>query len=141
VAITKSALAWSVGIVDASFIDRYGIQAANRLALLEALRRLPIRPNHVVVDAFRLPLGTLSQDAFPRADGRVLSVAAASIIAKVVRDHLMECLDAEAPGYNFTRHKGYGTEAHRAAIERLGLSALHRRSFDQAGEIWYSRAV
>ncbi len=129
IAITKTALAWGVGIVEANDIDRNGIQAANRRALLEALRRLPIQADHIVVDAFRLPLPSVDQAAFPKADGSVFSVAAASIIAKVVRDTIMESLDEAHPGYGFAQHKGYGTEIHRQAILTIGLSQFHRRSF------------
>ena len=127
-------LAIAVGVAFASprAIDRDGIVGASRLAMLRALDRLPVRPDHVIVDALPFPhdcaYGPI-HTALVKADARCLAVAAASICAKVARDRLMQRLDRAFSGYGFARHKGYGTAEHRTALQALGPSPLHRRSF------------
>ena len=123
------ALAVGVGIGSHTCIDRRGIIAATRHAMTQAVYRLEISPHYLLIDHLPLPQVSLPQHAFPKADATSLSVAAASIIAKVTRDRLMRQLDAVYPGYDFARHKGYGTKAHQAALARLGMCKIHRYSF------------
>lgn len=125
----REAAAVGVGAVPERDIDRLGIAAASRLAMLLAVAALPQRPDHLLVDGFALPECPLPQTAIIDGDARCLSIAGASIVAKVERDRLMVELDERYPGYGFTRHKGYATREHCAALARLGPSPVHRRSF------------
>jgi len=130
VEIQAVALAVAVGRAEADEIDELGIVAATRLAMRRALAGLELSPQALILDALRLPQIPLPQRAFPRADALSLSVAAASIVAKVARDRWMvDTADVAYPGYGFAQHKGYGTQQHRVALERLGVCPLHRRSF------------
>ena len=127
--IRAEAFAVGVGVVSPMVIDRIGIAPACREAMRRALADLPCRPDFAVIDGRdRL---TLEQPhkLVVKGDGSVLSVAAASIVAKVYRDALMIRLDACCSGWGFARHKGYATAEHLAAIQRLGPSVAHRRSF------------
>jgi len=111
-------------------IDALGIVPATRLAMQRALAALTVAPEALVIDALCLPGINLPQDAFPYADARSLSVAAASIIAKVTRDRWMAGVaEVDFPGYGFAQHKGYGTQQHQAALNRLGVCPLHRLTF------------
>jgi len=127
--ICSTALAIGIGHAPPEFIDACGIVPATRAAMWMAVRNLSIRPDFLLIDALRLPEASVPQRGLIHGDARVLSIAAASIVAKVHRDHWMVGLDAEIPGYGFSSHKGYGTWRHRAALERLGPCPLHRRSF------------
>jgi len=128
--IKAVALTWSVGFASAEEIDSYGIVSATRLAALRALSPLSLRPQYLLTD-FRLELPELDipQTALVRGDALCLSIAAASVLAKTVRDQLMCELDSCYQGYGLGQHKGYGTPSHRSAMKRLGISAIHRRSF------------
>lgn len=128
--IKEIALTWSVGFASAEEIDSQGIVCATRLAALRALNDLSIFPHYLLTD-FRLELPQLdiSQTALVKGDVLCLSIAAASVLAKTARDELMCELDGCYQGYGLGKHKGYGTQAHRSALERLGLSAIHRKSF------------
>lgn len=129
-AIYEIAAATGVGSATAREIDALGIVPATRLAMRRALAMLAVSPAALVLDALELPEIALPQRALPHADARVLSVAAASILAKVTRDRWMvETAESAYPGYGFARHKGYGTRQHREALERLGVCTIHRRSF------------
>lgn len=128
-AIEAHALAWAVGAVPATEIDRLGIVPATRQAMAQALHALSLPPDCLLIDHLRLPALSLPQVSLPKGDARVLSIAAASIVAKVSRDRMMVELDGQWPGYGFGRHKGYGTAQHRAALAALGPCAAHRRSF------------
>ncbi len=128
-AIFASALAVGVGVMPPDLIDKIGILGANRLAMAAAVADLRLRPEHLLIDFLRLPALPVPQSPLVNGDARCLSIAAASIVAKVTRDRLMTELDAEYPGYAFAQHKGYGTDAHRQALARLGPSAIHRLSF------------
>jgi ribonuclease HII len=110
-------------------IDALGILPATRLAMQRAVAALTPAPDALLLDYVRLPEVALPQRALPKADDHCLTVAAASIVAKVCRDQWMVALDARHPGYGFARHKGYGTAAHRAALARLGPSPFHRMSW------------
>lgn len=118
-----------IGRADAADIDDLGILAATQLAMERALAALPERPDFLLVDYLPGPLGRWPQQRLVRGESVSLSIAAASIVAKVHRDRLMAELDRAYPGYGLARHKGYGTPEHQAALARLGPSAIHRRSW------------
>lgn len=127
--IQEVAIDWSLGVVSAGLIDRINILEATFLAMRRALAGLE-GCGHVLVDGnHRIRSLTLAQTALIGGDGRSLSIAAASVLAKETRDAIMRALDGHYPGYGFRQHKGYGTPQHREAIARLGLSVEHRRSF------------
>ncbi len=127
--IRAVALAWGVGFASAAEIDELGIVPATRLAMQRAIACLAPAPQHLLVDAVRLPRIPLPQQPLIKGDARVLSIAAASVLAKTARDALMVEQDAVHPGYGLARHKGYGTALHRAALQRLGPSPIHRKTF------------
>ncbi len=127
--IRAHALAWGIGSATRAEIDACGIVAATRLAMQRAIEQLAVAPDALLIDALKLPALELPQSAIIRGDQKSLSIACASILAKVMRDRLMTELDAQVPGYAFARHKGYGTRAHRAALAALGASREHRHSF------------
>ncbi len=127
--IREVALAVGAGWAEVEEIDGLGILPATRLAMARAVRQLPGPVDALLIDYVRLPEVPLPQRALPRADACCLSVAAASIIAKVERDRRMVELDREYPGYGFASHKGYGTPQHRRALRQLGPSPLHRRTW------------
>jgi ribonuclease HII len=129
-AIEAAAIAIGVGIADVHRIDRDNILRATDWAMAEAVARLdtPI-PDLALIDGNRTPNVGCRAEAVVKGDARCLSIAAASIVAKVTRDRLMRALADECPGYGFEQHKGYGTKAHKAALDTLGPTAHHRRSF------------
>jgi len=129
VSIRESALAFSVALVEPEEIDRINVYQATLAAMGRAVDGLSLRPQHVLVDARRIPGCDLPQEAIIKGDAHCHAIAAASILAKTTRDALMRRYDDEFPGYGFADHKGYPTEAHRDAIRRLGPCAIHRLSF------------
>jgi len=129
VTIREIARAWSLGWASSEEIDSIGIAAATRLAAERALASLPILPDHLLTDFNLKPETNLPLTSIVKGDQKSLSIAAASILAKTARDALMCELDAQYPGYGLAKHKGYGTAIHRAAIERLGHSPIHRKTF------------
>ena len=118
-----------VGIVSSSDIDTLGIAEATRLAMQAAVQDLAVAPDFLLIDYIRLPALSIRQHSLPKGDSLVLSIAAASIVAKVTRDRLMAELAHDFPGYGLERHKGYGTADHRAALLSKGPCPIHRRSF------------
>ena len=128
--IKESALSWEVGFASAEEIDHYGIVPATRLAALRALEGLSLTPHYLLTD-FRLELPQLDlpQTALVKGDILCLSIAAASILAKTTRDALMREMDSQYQGYGLGKHKGYGTRSHRLAMRRLGMSPIHRKTF------------
>jgi ribonuclease HII len=120
---------WSVGAVPAHVVDTHGILVATRLAMQIALLRLPRPADALLIDAVRLESWPCPQRALIRGDASCLSIAAASIVAKVARDRLMVELGRRLPVYGFESHKGYGTAAHEYALRAHGPSTQHRRSF------------
>lgn len=133
--ICDAASAVGIGYADVDEIDTLGIVPATQLAMQRALKVLEVAPQALILDNLTLPLLRLPQKGFPRADATSLSVAAASIVAKVSRDRWMiETAETTFPGYGFAQHKGYGTPQHREALDRLGVCPLHRRSFRPIAE-------
>jgi ribonuclease HII len=128
--IQQQALSVGVGAASAAEIDQLGVAPATRLAMARAIEALSSAPHALLVDHIQLPELKLPQRSLPKADRQCLSVAAASIVAKVTRDRLMVQMEEEHPGYGFDRHKGYGTADHRSALERLGACPLHRMSWE-----------
>jgi len=126
--ICDIAVAVATGMVDAAELDAIGVAAANRLAMERAVLALPLEPHVLLIDATTLDLG-IPQVGLIDGDARCLSIAAASIVAKVTRDRLMIAYDAHNPRYGLAAHKGYATLAHLEALARYGPCALHRRSF------------
>lgn len=127
--IQRAALAWGIGMTDAAQIDTIGIGPATKQAMSAALTALAVRPDFLLIDWVRLPLCPIPQQSFTKADQRIVSVAAASILAKVHRDQLLTALHADYPAYGFARHKGYGTAQHCLAIAQYGPCPIHRHSF------------
>lgn len=128
-ALAEGAADWAVGVACAAEVDRLNVLQATRLAMCRAVRGLRGRPDHVLVDgplSLDLPV---PQTAVVRGDARCLSIAAASIVAKVSRDTLLAAYARRLPGYGLERNKGYGTREHRLALARRGPTSLHRRSF------------
>jgi ribonuclease HII len=133
--IWEHSLAAGVAFVPVAVIDRIGIAEASRQAWLGAIAELVIKPAHLLLDAFRLPACRLPQTPIIGGDEKIMSIACASIIAKVARDRLMAEEHAEHPGYGFVTNKGYATPEHFAALDRLGPCRLHRRSFSPVREM------
>ncbi len=133
VEIRKAAVAVGIGFVSAEEIDNHGIVRATRQAMKKAIGQLSPSADSLLIDYFRLPDIELPQKGVLDGDSLCISIACASIIAKVARDHLMVELDGTYPGYRFANHKGYGTKEHRSCLEKLGLSPIHRHSFGLVG--------
>jgi ribonuclease HII len=127
--IEEKAIAWSVVAVECEEIDRVNIHQATLQAMRRAVLALSPLPDAVLVDAFRIPELLMAQRGVIGGDRRSAAIAAASIVAKVTRDRLMDRLHASDPRYGFDRHKGYATAAHLAAVAKFGYSVQHRRSF------------
>jgi ribonuclease HII len=122
-------VAYGIGQGSVEEIDSIGILPATRLAMQRAVEALSPQPDALIIDAVRLPQVSKPQTVFNFADSISLSVAAASILAKVTRDRWLVDLDAQYPAYQFARHKGYGTQIHRAALQSIGPCDIHRKSF------------
>jgi ribonuclease HII len=135
VIIKERALAYAIVEVSAEEIDRVNIYRACVKGMTEAVQALKVRPELVLTDARKLPGLGIEHHAIVKGDARSASIAAASILAKVHRDHLMTALDAQYPGYGFAKHKGYGTDEHLKAISALGTTAIHRKTFAPARAI------
>ena len=129
VEIRASAVVWSIAAVDAETIDRINIRRASLLAMRRAVERLALSPDFLLIDGRDTIDWDCPQQAVIRGDGISLSIAAASVLAKVHRDRLLVELDGEFPGYGLAQHKGYPCPAHKAALQLLGPTPLHRRSF------------
>jgi ribonuclease HII len=127
--LSEAAVAIATGSATPQEIDRLGIVPAVRLAMMRALAGLAVAPDYLLLDAFPLPDSNLPQRSIIKGDALCTSIAAASIAAKVARDHVMRDLDEEFPGYGFAGHKGYGSAAHMAALDDLGPCEVHRITF------------
>lgn len=127
--IKERAVAWAVGIVDEKIIDEINILEATRLAMKKAVESLSIKAEYALVDAEKKVPIDIPYSPIIKGDALSESIAAASIIAKVTRDHMIVELDKKYPEYNFAKNKGYGTKEHTEAIKEYGLCPAHRRSF------------
>lgn len=128
--IQHAALTFGIGIRSAHYVDRFGIIASTKQAMLDALQGLNPTADYLLIDGrIRLRQSALPQRSIIRGDSKSLSIAAASIIAKVTRDRVMIALDTKYPEYGFARHKGYGTAYHRQVLEQLGPTPEHRLTF------------
>ncbi|MBD5335935.1 MAG: ribonuclease HII [Bacteroides sp.] len=128
--IEREAVAWAVVMVEADEIDRINILQASITGMQRALDRLSVRPDKIMVDGNRFrPYGDVPYETVVKGDGRIMTIAAASILAKTHRDELMERLDGEFPQYRWKKNKGYPTRDHREAIVRFGVSPYHRKTF------------
>lgn len=128
--ITETALSFGVGICDSQTIDSRGIVTATRLAMKSAVDQLQPPAESLLIDYMTLPEARLPQKPITHGDCLCLSIACASILAKVTRDRLMVEFDEVYPGYGFRNHKGYGTQEHFNCLRRLGPCLIHRRSFE-----------
>lgn len=126
--IQKHALGIGIGIKDQHVIDDVNIYQATKLAMLEAIQQLPRTPDYLLIDAMKLPT-SIPQESIIKGDSKSLSIAAASIVAKVTRDRMMSEYDRLYPGYGFARNSGYGTKIHLEGLEKLGVCPIHRHSF------------
>jgi len=129
--IVDNAVACETGMADHSVIDEINILQATKLAMREAIEKLRGKTNvdYVLFDAMRIDEIELPQESVVKGDAKILSIAAASIVAKVTRDRMMVEYAAEYPGYAFEKNKGYGTKAHYEGIEKYGICPIHRRTF------------
>lgn len=138
--IAASARCWAVDIVSEDVIDEINILAATKLAMKNAICKLSCQPDFILIDGnATLSDLPLDQAAVPGADARILSVSAASIMAKVTRDRILCQLDDRYPGYGFAQHKGYGTKSHIEALCKLGPCPVHRKSFEPIKSMFYNR--
>ena len=127
--IKEKAVAWSVGIVGPDVIDEINILQATYEAMRQAIAALPVQPDLLLNDAVTIPGVAINQVPIIKGDAKSVSIAAASILAKVTRDHMMLEYDTLFPEYGFAKHKGYGTAAHIAALKEFGPTPIHRRTF------------
>ena len=130
--IKKDAISYGISIVDAKTIDEINIYEASRKAMLEAISKLDVTPDFVLTDAMPLPID--NSKAIIHGDALSLSIAAASVLAKVTRDEIMYEFDKKYPEYGFKSHKGYPTKKHRAAIAERGTTPYHRMTFNLLGD-------
>ncbi|CAD0162484.1 ribonuclease HII [Streptococcus thermophilus] len=127
--VMKEAVAVGIGITDNYVIDDVNIYEATKLAMIEAIEKLNPQPEHLLIDAMNLDL-PIEQTSIIKGDANSLSIAAASIVAKVTRDKMMADYEQEFPGYAFAKNAGYGTKEHLSGIDKFGITPIHRRSFE-----------
>ncbi|MDR0199339.1 MAG: ribonuclease HII [Streptococcaceae bacterium] len=127
--IRDKAVSFGIGVISPQKIDEVNIYEASKLAMLAAVASLEVDPEHLLIDAMTLNVA-VAQTKIIHGDATSLSIAAASIVAKVYRDELMRAYDEEYPGYGFTQNAGYGTKQHLEALHKLGVTPIHRRSFE-----------
>jgi ribonuclease HII len=137
--ICEVALSYAIEFVQAWRIDQIGIVPSTRQAMRQAIARLDPRPDVLLIDAIKLPATDFPQRSLPKGDLKSLSIAAASILAKVARDRAMVALADRYPEYGFSRHKGYGTPQHRHALQNLGPLDVHRWSFSPVAAVSQGR--
>jgi ribonuclease HII len=129
VEISRKAVAWSVGAASVREIERFNIRCASALAMRRAIDRLPVRPDYLLVDGTALPELGAQHEPLVDGDARCHSIAAASVIAKEIRDRLMRMLSVRYPSFGWEENKGYATADHLAALDRLGPTRHHRYGF------------
>ncbi|HFI0696067.1 TPA: ribonuclease HII [Streptococcus suis] len=127
--VMERAVAVGVGVKDAAVIDQVNIYEATKLAMLEALGKLNQEPEHLLIDAMKLDT-SIPQTSIIKGDANSLSIAAASIVAKVTRDRMMADYDKEFSGYGFAKNAGYGTAEHLEGLNKLGITPIHRKTFE-----------
>lgn len=132
--IMDYALSVSIGIQDETVIDRVNIYEATKLAMYEAIETSPIVPEHVLIDAMKLEKLKIPSTSIIKGDAKSISIAAASVIAKVTRDQMMYELDKRHPEYGFASHKGYSTKRHVEAIWKYGILKEHRKTFSPVSD-------
>ncbi len=133
--IEKEAITWAVGIVTAQEIDKINILNASILAMHRAVDQLNVRPQHLLIDGNRFkPYQDIPHTTVVKGDGKYLSIAAASVLAKTYRDDYMQSLHKQFPIYNWDHNKGYPTKKHRAAIAQYGTTPFHRMTFNLLGD-------
>ena len=128
-AVMAVALSVGIGIIDSHQIDQVNIYEATKLAMLAAIDHLDVRPQHLLVDAMTLAID-IPQTSLIKGDAKSMSIAAASIVAKVTRDKMMADYDNQYPGYDFSHNAGYGTKKHLEALAKQGFTDIHRQSFE-----------
>ena len=128
-AVQDQALSIGIGIMDNQVIDQVNIYEATKLAMREAISQLSTQPEHLLIDAMKLEL-PISQTSIIKGDANSLSIAAASLVAKVTRDNIMKDYDDQYPGYDFRANAGYGTAKHLEGLQKLGVTPIHRTSFE-----------
>jgi ribonuclease HII len=133
--VKAGAVAWAVGMATPAEVDALNVYQAGLLAMRRAVEGLAVPPDRLLVDARRIPDVAIPQQGIVKGDAKSLSIAAASVLAKVTRDALMVEADARFPGYGFARHKGYGAPEHLDALRRLGPCEIHRRTFAPVREV------
>lgn len=133
--IKKGAVSWAVGFIFPPYLDRINILNATKAAMKIAVRGLNVKPDFLLIDAVRIPDININQYPIIKGDSLSISIACASILAKVERDMAMENFDRLYPGYGFARHKGYATKDHIQAIMKLGITCIHRESFEPVKSI------
>lgn len=127
--IIEKCVCYSIGMVEPEVIDEINILQATKLAMKKAFDNMQIKPDYLMIDAMSLPELDVVQEGIIKGDGKRLSIAAASILAKVTRDRLMREYDLKYPGYGFSSNKGYGTKEHYKGLETEGITEIHRLSF------------
>ncbi|MEI3597103.1 MULTISPECIES: ribonuclease HII [unclassified Oceanobacillus] len=127
--IKEQAISYHIAVISNETIDQMNILEATKLAMYEAVRGLEKQPNHVLIDAVQLPELKMSSEAIIKGDARSVSIAAASVLAKVTRDRLMKEIHNEFPMYDFNSNMGYGTKKHLEGLQSYGISPYHRKSF------------
>jgi len=127
--IRDKATAWALGRAEHDEIDLINILQASLLAMKRAIESLPLEPEMILVDGTHCPDINCKMEAIIKGDSKIPSISAASILAKVARDNEMIALDNDYPGYGFSQHKGYPTKLHINALNKLGVSSIHRKSF------------
>jgi len=127
--IVQSAVCFGIGIVDVSDIDKINIFNSTKIAMIKSILNLSVRPNHLLIDAMKLEID-IPQTSIIKGDQKSISIAAASVVAKVTRDRYMNELDKLYPAYHFEKNKGYGTKEHMDALKNYGLTPVHRQSFE-----------
>ncbi len=134
--IMKEALAVSISYIYEDVIDKINIYEATKQGMLEAISKLEIKPDHVLIDAMPLRELEIEHTSIIHGDALSASIGAASIVAKVTRDHFMEKMDFKYPNYGFARHKGYCTKEHLKALEQYGPCEIHRKSFSPVAKCY-----
>ena len=128
-AVMDKALAVGIGLMNSEIIDQVNIYEATKLAMKEALSKLRLKSDYLLIDAMKLDVD-IPQESIIKGDANSLSIAAASLVAKVTRDKLMTDYDKEFPGYDFAQNAGYGTKSHLQGLERHGVTPIHRKTFE-----------